>query len=206
MTRIRTLALVLAALAAATPALAQTGSGRWLRLEVNPYAGAFVLDDSALDSRGLEANVGTVLGGRLGLAVGDDWLFEGSYGRASVTLKASEFQDFPQPALDSDLVVHLLHGSVGYLIGSDVAPTKLVLSIGAGGIWMDPDEGESDSDFMMDLGAGFTHPVNDWIAFKGDVRDHVTFCTPSEGAFSACDADETLNHWELSGGLQFYLY
>lgn len=210
MTRSATLALAVAAVLAAAPALAQTGSGRYVRVEVNPYAGGFLFDDSGLEASGLEANVAAIAGGRLGVAVGDDWLFEGSYGWSSVTLETSEFEDFPDPSFETDLTVHLLSGSVAYLIETDVAPTTLALMAGAGGMWVDPEFGESDADFMVDLGLGFTHPVNDWIAFKGDFRDHVTFCAAAESAeeifSSACAEDETLHHFELSGGLQFYFY
>lgn len=210
MTRYWTFALALAALAVAVPASAQTGSGRWLRVEANPYAGVFVLDDSGLEEGGLESDIGPILGGRVGVVIGDDWLVEGSYGWSSVTIEPSEFVDFPDPDFETDLSVHLLHASIGYLIHTDVAPTTLVLMAGLGGMWVDPEVGESDADFMAQIGAGFTHPVNDWIAVKGDFRDHVSFCSAPERVdeelAATCVEDRTLHHFEISAGLQFYLY
>ncbi|MBW3660384.1 MAG: outer membrane beta-barrel protein [Gemmatimonadetes bacterium] len=208
MTRFRSYALALVAVLFATPVLAQTGSGRWMRVEANPYVGAFVLDDSELEEAGLEADIGPILGGRVGVTLGDDWLIEGSYGYASVSLEESEFTGGPVEEFENDLGVHLVHGSIGYLIGTDVAPTKLVLTAGTGVMWVDPEVGESDADFLVGLGAGFTHPVNEWIAFKGDFRDHITFCSAPERVddFSVCSEDEALNNFEISGGLQFFLY
>lgn len=215
MTRIRPLALALVTVLLAAPAFAQSNETRWLGVEINPYAGVFLFDDSGLEGTGLEADPGVIVGGRVGVTVGDDWLFEGSYGYANATLEASEFVQFPNPDFESDLGVHLLYATAGYLIGTDVAATRLVLSAGAGGMWFDPEAGESDGDFMISLGAGFTHPVNEWISFKGDFKDHITFCSAPErddgtldldGGFSACAEDGALNHFELSGGLQFYLY
>lgn len=208
MTRFRPLAMAFATVLLATPALAQSNAARWLGVEVNPYAGVFVFDDSELEKSGVEADLGATVGGRLGAAIGDDWLIEGSYGYASVTLEASEFVDFPDPDFETDLAVHLLDATVSYLISTDVAPTRLALTAGAGAMWVDPEVGESDADFMITVGAGFTHPINEWISFKGDFRDHVTFCSGPErdGEFSACVEEEALNHFEISGGLQFYLY
>jgi hypothetical protein len=61
---------------------------------------------------------------------------------------------------------------------------------------------------MIPLAVGFTHPVNDWITFRGDVRDHIQFCSEaeSEGDFAPCIGDEMLNHFEVSGGLEFWLW
>ena len=208
MTWFRPLAVALLTVLLASPAFAQSQRGLRMGVEVNPYVGVFLFDDSELNEAGLEADVGPVVGGRVGVTLGDDWLFEGSYGYATVALEASEFVDFPDLDFDTDLAIHLLHGSASYLIGTEVAPTRLVLTAGLGGMWVDPEVGESDGDFMVTVGAGFTHPINEWISFKGDFKDHITFCSAPEraGEFSACIEEEPLNHFEISGGLQFYLY
>lgn len=208
MTRFRPLALALVAIPLATPAFAQSNASPWQDVEINPYVGAFIFDDSELEKQGLEANVGVILGGRVGVTRGDDWLFEGSYGYASVTIEPSEFVSLPDPDFERDLAVHLLHATASYLIGTDVAPTQLVLSAGLGAMWADPEEGDADGDFIVTLGAGFTHPINEWISFKGDVKDHIAFCSAPEraGEFSTCLESEALNHFEVSGGLQFYVF
>lgn len=208
MTRFRPLWTALVAVLLAAPAFAQPSAARRLGVEINPYAGAFVFDDSELEEQGLEANIGAILGGRVGVTVGDDWLFEGSYGYASLTVERSEFVDFPEPGFERDLSVHLLHATANYLIGTDVAATQLVLSAGAGGMWVVPEGGDTDGDFIVTLGAGFTHPINEWISFKGDFKDHIAFCSAPERAaeFSTCVEEEALNHFEISGGLQFYVY
>jgi hypothetical protein len=196
---------------AAAPAAAQRPSEGWVRVAVNPYVGVLFLDDDDLrDPGGVEIDPGPLLGGRLGVALGEDWRFEGAYGWASGTVEESEFVDFPVFDIgDSmDLSIHLFYGAVDYLISSGEAPTRLLLSAGAGFMMIDPEEGESDADFMATLGAGFTHPVNDWITFRGEARDHIVFCAAPEraGEFALCLEDEPLHNFEVSGGLEFWVF
>lgn len=193
----------------AAPAAAQRPVDSWVRVALNPYAGLLVLDDGDLqDQGGAEVDAGPLLGARLALALGEDWRVDGTWAWASGSVEASEFVDFPSVETDFDLAVHLIYGSVGYLISTQEVPTQLLLSAGAGVMMIDPEVGESDTDFMASLGAGFTHPVNHWITFRGDVKDHIAFCSASEqaGEFALCFEDEPLHNFEVSGGLEFWVY
>ena len=193
---------------AATPAaLAQGDSGT--RVGVNPYVGVLLFDDGELQEIGREANVGPILGGRLNVAVGRNWQFDIGYGYAQVETELSEFTDFPDPEDQVELDVHSIYGAADYFIGgSQEIPTRLLLSAGLGFMVINPEVGDGDASFMIPLAVGFTHPVNDWITFRGDVRDHLQFCSEAEQEddFAPCIGDEMLNHFEVSGGLEFWLW
>jgi hypothetical protein len=195
-------------LPAGTPAaLAQGNSGT--RVGVNPYVGVFLFDDGELQEIGREANVGPSLGARLNVGVGRNWQFDVGYGYAQVETELSEFTDFPDPEDQIELDVHSIYGAADYFIGgSQEIPTRLLLSAGLGFMVINPEVGDGDASFMIPLAVGFTHPVNDWITFRGEVRDHLQFCSAaeSEDDFAPCIGDEMLNHFEVSGGLEFWLW
>lgn len=195
--------LVAAAAMSARPARAQN----WVHLTVNPYVGALVFDDSELNAVGLEVNIGAVAGARLGVALGDDWQFEASYGFAKLAMEASEFETIPDEE-EQDFNAQLVTGNVNYLIGSDLAPTRLLLSAGAGYMALDPEVGESETDFLASLGAGFTHPIREHIRFRGDVKDQMLFCTaPASGSDgSVCLEDQLLHNIEVTAGLEFVFF
>ena len=201
------LAAVGLALWSPTDVGAQSPTGR--RVGVNPYVGAFIFDDGELQSIGREANIVPMLGARLNVGLNRNWQFDAGYGYAQVETELSEFVDLPDPEDQIELDVHSLYAAIDYLIGgSQEIPTRLLLSAGLGFIVVNPEEGDGDLDFMIPLALGFTHPVNDWITFRGDVRDHVQFCSTSDtaGEFSPCLGDELLNHFEVSGGLEFWVW
>lgn len=193
---------------AATPAaLAQGLTSK--RVGVNPYVGVFLFDDGELQEIGREANVGPTLGARLNVGVGRRWQFDVGYGYAQVETELSEFGDFPDLEDQIELDVHSIYGAVDYFIGgSQEIPTRLLLGAGLGFMVVSPEVGDGDASFMIPLDVGFTHPVNDWITFRGDVRDQVQFCSASdsEDEFAPCIGDEMLNHFEVSGGLEFWLW
>ena len=193
---------------AATPAvLAQGVTGT--RVGVNPYVGVFLFDDGELQEIGREANVGPTLGARLNVQVSRSWQFDVGYGYAQVETELSEFTDFPDPEDQIELDVHSIYGAADYFIGgSQEIRTRLLLSAGLGFMIINPEEGDGDASFMIPLAVGFTHPVNDWITFRGEVRDHLQFCSEAddEDDFAPCIGDEMLNHFELSGGLEFWLW
>jgi hypothetical protein len=192
----------------ATPAgLAQGLNGT--RVGINPYVGVFLFDDGELQEIGREANVGPVLGARVNVGYRPNWQFDVGYAYAQVETERSEFVDFPDPEDQIELDVHSLYGAVDYFIGgSQEIPTRLLLSAGLGLMIVNPEEGDGDASFMIPLAVGFTHPVNDWITFRGDVRDHVQFCSGADETdeFAPCLGDELLNHFEVSGGLEFWLW
>ena len=201
------LAAVAALAPPATPAsLAQGLTGT--RVGVNPYVGVFIFDDGDLQEIGREANIGPMLGARLNVAFRPDWQFDVGYGYAQVETEESEFVD-SDPEDQIELDMHSLYGAIDYFIGgSQEIPTRLLLSAGLGFLIVNPEEGDGDASFMIPLAVGFTHPVNDWITFRGEARDHLQFCSaPDEDeGTAACVDDEMLNHIEVSGGLEFWLW
>ncbi|MFN2383125.1 MAG: outer membrane beta-barrel protein [Gemmatimonadota bacterium] len=198
------LSLLVAAVAVpASPARAQN----WVHLTVNPYVGALVFDDSELNDAGLEVNIGAMGGARVGVALGDDWQFEASYGFARLALEASEFET-DADGEEQNFNAQLYTGNVNYLIGSDQAPTRLLLSVGAGFMALDPEVGESETDPLASLGAGFTHPIREGILFRGDVKDQMLFCSaPASGSDgSVCLEDQLLHNIEVTAGLEFVFF
>jgi hypothetical protein len=198
-------ALLLTALtmALARPAGAQEAP-RW-QVHVNPYVGLLVFDDSELKDIGREVNIGPLLGGRVTIPLAPAWWVEGAYGFAWLSTEASEFQGDPGEP-ERDLGVHLFYAAIDYLISSRDLPTRLLLSAGAGAIVLSPEEGDADADLLATLGVGFIHPVSTWINFRGDLKDHIQFCSSGPGnEFRACLDNEALNNFEVSGGLQFRL-
>jgi hypothetical protein len=193
---------------AATPsALAQGWTGT--RVGVNPYVGAFIFDDGELQPVGREANTVPMLGARLNVGVSRRWQFDAAYGYAQVETELSEFVDFPDPEDQIELDVHSFYGAADFFIGgSQQIPTRLMLSAGLGFLVVNPEEGDGDVDFMIPLAVGFTHPMNDWITFRGEVRDHIQFCSAADtaGEFAPCLGDELLDHFEVSGGLEFWIW
>ena len=179
-----------------------------VRFELNPYAGVLVFDDSELEERGLEVNPAAMIGARAGVLLSDRWQVEGGWGWARSSIEASEFVDFPDPDSEVDVDIHLLYGALDLFVLDPDVRTKLLLTAGAGLVAVDPaTEGDAGVDFTVELGVGFTHPVNEWITFRGDLRDHLTFCSADLDAdeFQSCSGDEVLNHVEISAGLEFWL-
>lgn len=202
-------ALLTAGLAPVVPssALAQGLTGT--RVGVNPYVGAFIFDDGELQPIGREANTVPMLGARLNVGVSRRWQFDFAYGYAQVETERSEFVDFPNPEDQIELDVHSFYGAADFFIGGNQdIPTRLLLSAGLGFLVVNPEAGDGDVDFMIPLAVGFTHPMNEWITFRGEVCDHVQFCSTADtaGEFAPCLGDELLNHFEVSGGLEFWFW
>jgi hypothetical protein len=193
---------------AATPAaLAQGTPGK--RVGVNPYIGVFLFDDGELQEIGREANVGPILGARLNVGLNRSWQLDLGYSYAQVETELSEFVDFPDPEDQVELDVHSIYGAADYFIGgSQEIPTRLLLSAGLGFMVVNPEVGDGDASFLIPLAVGFTHPFNDWITFRGEVRDHLQFCSGADeqDEFAPCLGDEMLNHFEISGGLEFWIW
>jgi hypothetical protein len=202
--------LVLAAILIGSPAQAQDTMLR--RFNVAPYVGVFFFDDDELtQSLGVEVDVGALFGARAGYAINPSWQIEGAYGYTSLSTDVTEFQGDPATEDLGEITAHLLYGAIDYLLRYRDNPTALLLSAGAGTIILDP-EGENadrEAEFLLDLGVGFTHPVRDWITFRGDARDHMHFCGAAQGVgdSSACPTDDdVLHHIEVSAGAQFWIF
>lgn len=202
-------ALLAAGLAPAGTSSAHAQGVTGTRVGVNPYVGAFIFDDGELQPIGREANTVPMLGARLNVGVSRRWQFDVAYGYAQVETELSEFVDFPDPEDQIELDVHSFYGAADFFIGGNQEiPTRLMLSAGLGFMVVNPEEGDGDLDFMIPVAVGFTHPMNDWITFRGEVRDHIQFCSTADtaGEFAPCLGDELLDHFEVSGGLEFWVW
>lgn len=180
------------------------------RFNVSPYVGIFIFDDEQLtDEFGVEVNGAAILGGRVGFAITRSWEIEGGYGYAALKTEPSEFSDEIDDEDIADIDAHLLYGGINYLLGYRDNPTRLLLSAGGGVLMLKPEVGDDTSDPVLELAAGFTHPVRHWITVRGELRDHMTFCSAPDaaGEASACAAgDITLHNIEVSAALQFWLF
>ncbi|HUF90195.1 MAG TPA: hypothetical protein VMR66_09465 [Gemmatimonadota bacterium] len=200
---------LLAAAGFSSPADVRAQDPTGTRVGINPYFGVFIFDDGELQEIGREANVVPMLGARLNVGLSRNWQLDFGYGYAQPETELSEFVDFPDVEEQFELDVHSLYAAIDYMIGgTQDIPTRLLLSAGLGLLIVNPEVGDGDADFMIPLALGFTHPINDWITFRGEVRDHVHFCSTSDtaGEFSPCRGDELLNHFEVSGGVQFWVW
>lgn len=206
MTRPGRIILGLATLALAAPAVAPAQETREPRGYVNPYIGVFAFDDDELDEIGREANLGPIVGARVGYGLTRAWQIEGAYGFSTFVTEPSEFDDqLEEPEADVD--VHLLYGAINWFLGTDQAPTRLLLGAGGGLIAVSPEGSDTEVDPLLSFAVGFTHPIRPWIIFRADVRDHVSFCSaPDAGEATVCLEDEILNNLEFSGGAQFWLW
>jgi hypothetical protein len=202
--------LVLAAILFGSTARAQDPALR--RFNVAPYVGAFFFDDDELSqSLGVEVDIGALFGARAGYEIAPAWQIEGAYGYSSLSTEVTEFQGDPGDVELGEITAHLIYGAIDYLLFYRDNPTALLLSAGVGTIILDGEGEASDpeAEFLLDLGIGFTHPVRDWITFRGEARDHMQFCGAAEGVgdTSACPADDdVLHHIEVSAGAQFWIF
>lgn len=201
------LAFVVAILfATATAARAQNVGN----VAINPYAGVIIFDDGAVNDLGLEVDVGAIFGGRLILSLPGNFRLFGAYGYAPLSMEASQFVGEPLTITDLDANSHVYYGGLEYNLFSRLSPTTLLLSAGVGGMTVDVEGVDDQTDFLASLGAGFTHRASDRITFRAEVRDHIMFCTSDAGGVveqvAACFNDETLNHIEISGGIEIWLF
>ena len=178
-------------------------------IAINPYGGALIFDDGAVSDLGLEVDVGPIVGGRLIISLLGNWRLFGAYGYAPLTMQASQFV-VEQPDVELDVNSHLFYGGFEYNLLSRVSPTTLLLSAGVGGMVFDVEGVDDETDFIVSVAAGLNHEASDRITFRAEVRDHIAFCTSSaEGVVeevAACFSDETLNHIEISGGIEIWMF
>jgi hypothetical protein len=202
--------VILATILVASAARAQNYEAR--RVNVSPYVGIFKFDDQELtDVTGVEVDAGPLLGARVGVALSRSWEVEGAYGYSLLSTEASQFEGSGDDVVLADLTAHLLYGAVNYSLAYRDNPTELLLMAGFGLLILDPetDVGDNATDPMLELAVGFTHPVRDWIFIRGDLRDHLTFCSAADeaGEGTACPgSDEMLHNLEVSAALQFWVY
>ncbi len=179
-------------------------------IAINPYAGGIIFDDGAVNDLGLEVDVGGIFGARAILPLPGNFRLFGAYGYAPLSMEASGFVGEPLTITDLDANSHVYYGGFEYNLFSRVSPTTLLLSAGIGGMTVDLEGVDDQTDFLASLGVGLTHGASDHITFRAEVRDHIMFCTSDAGGVvervAACFDDETLNHIEISGGIEIWLF
>ncbi|HKY59647.1 MAG TPA: outer membrane beta-barrel protein [Gemmatimonadota bacterium] len=194
--------LSLTALLATTALLAAPAArAQRLGVSINPYLGYYAFDESsfedAFDNADLDA--GAIWGVRLGLGGHDGLSLDLAYGRSSVD---GEF-DFEDDVLREDADIDLFYGALNYHLP---LPVDVFLSGGLGGIRYAPEERDSDTNLLVNYGAGVSIPLGAW-RIRADAKDHVDLCDAPEDLgdldFGACLEDEALHNIELSAGLEF---
>ncbi len=185
-----------AGLAGPEPAHAQR-----IGIAINPYLGYYAFDESsfedALDQVDLDS--GAIYGLRLALGGHDGLSLDLSYGRASVD---GEFE-FDEILQTEEADIDLFYGALNYHLP---LPVDIFLSGGLGGIRYGPEERDSDTNLLINYGAGFTFPIG-LARLRADIKDHVDLCDAPDDIgdfdFGACLEDEALHNIEISAGLEF---
>lgn len=172
-------------------------------IALNPYLGYYAFDESsfedALDQVDLDS--GAIYGLRLALGGHEGLSLDLSYGRASVD---GEFE-FDEVLEREEADIDLFYGALNYHLP---LPVDIFLSGGLGGIRYAPEERDSDTNLLVNYGAGFTFPIG-LARLRADIKDHVDLCDAPDDIgdfdFGACLEDEALQNIEVSAGLEFGL-
>lgn len=172
-------------------------------IALNPYLGYYAFDESsfedALDQVDLDS--GAIYGLRLALGGHEGLSLDLSYGRASVD---GEFE-FDEVLEREEADIDLFYGALNYHLP---LPVDIFLSGGLGGIRYAPEERDSDTNLLVNYGAGFTFPIG-LLRLRADIKDHVDLCDAPDDIgdfdFGACLEDEALQNIEVSAGLEFGL-
>lgn len=196
------------ALLLATPivvglALPDPVAAQRIGIALNPYLGYYAFDESsfedALDQVDLDS--GAIYGLRLALGGHEGLSLDLSYGRASVD---GEFE-FDEVLEREEADIDLFYGALNYHLP---LPVDIFLSGGLGGIRYAPEERDSDTNLLVNYGAGFTFPIG-LVRLRADIKDHVDLCDAPDDIgdfdFGACLEDEALQNIEVSAGLEFGL-
>lgn len=190
----RTFTLALAALVAGPPAAAAQG------LTVNPYAGYYDFDESSFAEafEDLDTDGEPLWGARLGFAPDERFSFDLAYGRTSVTNEGVIEGDI---LLREDATIQLFYGAANWHL--PIGPLDLFLSGGLGAVQYQEEERDSQTDLLVNFGAGASVPVGP-VRVRVDVKDHVDLCRADEDfefPDGPCFDDETLQNIEISAGL-----
>lgn len=160
--------------------------------EVGPFAGVISIEDFSSE---------VVYGVRAGWHVTEDFFFEASYGVSEGDLTSYEKLSGGAPLFDDsdrdysyyNLLVgwNVMPGEV-FLWGDRALKSDLYLIGGAGST-----DFLGDNWFTVTVGVGYRLLINDSIAWRIDVRDHIY----DRDAFGA---DETTNNIEWTTGLTLF--
>ena len=211
--------LVFAVIATLLPSAASAQGNR--AFFVNPYVGGFVLSDKGLQNLAAdgftldgEIDPSLLFGARLGVQLTDSWKVEGAFGMSPFTASIEDVEGFE---IDGDAL--LLYGALNYHLPHQ-GPLGFFLSAGAGAarisfddteVFGEPVEGDSFTDFLLNLGGGFGWELTPTLALRGDVKDHLQFCKQideesAEDQASLCpEEDKVLHDLEFSAGVSIRL-
>ena len=191
---------LVALLAATTLLTASAVHAQGLGVSINPYLGYYGFDESSFEDafENADLDAGAIWGLRLGLGGHEGLSLDLAYGRSSVD---GEF-DFVGDVFEEDADIDLFYGALNYHLP---LPVDVFVSGGLGGIRYAPEERDSDTNLLVNYGAGLTIPLGVW-RIRADVKDHLDFCDAPDDVeefdFGACFDDETLHNIELSAGLE----
>ena len=191
----RMITLALAALAAGPAAAAAQG------LSVNPYVGYYDFDESSLEDAvdDLETDGEILWGARVGFGSYEGVSWDLAYGRTSVTNRVI-FQG--ETADRDEATIQLLYGAANWHLPIP-GPLDLFVSGGVGAVQYDREEGDGQTDVLVNFGAGASLPIGP-ARIRVDVKDHVDLCDANENfefPDGPCFDDATLQNIEISAGI-----
>ncbi len=172
------------------------------RFSVEPFAGAFRLDDGDLSRFGVEVDSGLALGGRLAYAVHPRFSVAANY--AWLPLEARAVGLPGAPSLDA--AAHLLYGSIEATVVSFADDRGSVSgTVGVGSVTMRDERDNSFTNLLVGIGLAARWRVSSRIRPRVDVRDYLHFCGKSEpGRVTGCVEDTVLDHLLLSAGVEVH--
>lgn len=195
------LALLVTALGVSGLCTPDVARAQGIGVAINPYLGYYAFDESsfedALDQVDLDS--GAIYGLRLALGGHEGLSLDLSYGRASVD---GEFE-LNEDLLTEEADIDLFYGALNYHLP---LPVDVFVSGGLGGIRYAPEERDSDTNLLVNYGAGFTFPIG-LARLRADIKDHVDLCDAPDDIgdfdFGACLEDDALQNIEISAGVEF---
>ena len=179
----------------------ETAHAQRIGIAINPCLGYYAFDESSFEDAfdQVDLDSGAIYGVRLALGGHEGLSLDLSYARASVDGEF-EFEDVLQ---SEEADIDLFYGALNYHLP---LPVDVFLSGGLGGIRYGPEERDSDTNFLVNYGAGFTFPIG-LARLRADLKDHVDLCDAPDDIgdfdFGACLEDEALQNIEISAGVEF---
>lgn len=179
----------------------EPASGQRLGIAINPYLGYYAFDEGSFEEAfdRVDLDSGAIYGLRVALGGHEGLSLDLAYGRASVD---GEFE-FDDVLESEEADIDLFYGALNYHLP---LPLDVFLSGGLGGIRYAPETRDSDTNLLVNYGAGVTFPIG-FTRLRADIKDHVDLCDAPEDIgdfdFGACLEDEALQNIEISAGLEF---
>ena len=125
---------------------------------LSPFAGGYVFEgDQSIDDE-------VTYGIGLGYNLNEKWGLETVFNQVDTEYEGS--------GSDVDVSLYRLDALYHFLPSGKLVP---YLAAGIGGIYMDPDAGENDTDFLANYGGGVKLFLVDAVALRADVRHIITF-------------------------------